>query len=144
MKYKFTQLKDLPNSPAGTVYLCREIVSRWECNSDMSNYDYYQIIVGDYIREYKVGSSIFDNPDWFKKEIDFEHLDDLKCPVCGETRWTFVCDSYYQRDYDLDSCGVNFEVGFECICGHVRLLTKKGELGGNIKYTSKDDSCPQP
>ncbi len=126
MRYIFTQLKDLPRSPAGTVVKCIGIERRLDYN--LLTYRPYYIISrvderGINCIEYaEVGNSVYDNSEWYKREIDYESLADLRCPKCGGTKGTFFAKCSHEADIDSDRYGVQFSVGFECICGHKRIM----------------------
>ena len=116
MRYKITKLYDSPEAPKGTVYH----VLRESNFLGKQQYEYYQ--EGEtYIRYTPIGGN-FDNPKWYKKEIEYDCLTDLKCPKCSDTRGDFFSKSYYISDYDSDRYGTQFAVGFECVCGHKRIL----------------------
>lgn len=129
MKYKFIQLKDLPDSPAGTVFECIGIDNHWDGTSDLENHDFYQIIIPDgnrrYINSFRVGKSIFDDPKWFRKEVDYEKLTELKCPKCRETRADVHVKKWFVRDFDRDDYGSHAEVSLECPCGYTRIIYKR-------------------
>lgn len=129
MKYKFTQLKDLPDSPAGTVFKCRGIDHHWDCTSDRENHDFYEIVIpdrsGGHIQSFRVGKSIFDDPNWFRKEVDYEKLTELKCQKCGETRADVHVKKWFVGDYDSDNYGPHAEVSLECPCGCTRIIYKR-------------------
>ena len=71
----------------------------------------------------------------------------MKCPKCGDTRGAFFSKEWYVRDKDRDDYGVQFSVGFECICGHRRVLygTRRGnerlrEIIGRINHEQRLDA----
>lgn len=116
MKYKFTQLKDLPDSPAGTVIRCRG-------TRTILNTPCYELIKKDSsgqgcIKDVPIGKTVFDNPEWYRKEIDYDRLIDLKCSECGETRGVVHIKTWYNHDRDSNSFGSNASVVFEYACGH--------------------------
>lgn len=116
MRYKVTKLYDSPDAPKGTVYyILRE-------SSFLGKRRYEYIKEGTTEICYQAVGGVFDDPQWFKKEIDYENLSNLKCPKCNETRGTFFSTSYYCRDIDADEYGTQFAIGFECVCGHKRVL----------------------
>lgn len=100
MKYRFIQLKDLPKTPAGTVFDCNGIESRWDGSRDIRKHDFYIILGledGSGYREihwHRVGQCIFDDPEWFRKEIATDRLTELKCHACGSTKASLIYDSY--------------------------------------------------
>lgn len=128
MKYKFIQLKDLPESPAGTVFHGIGVKKRWDCTSDLKDHDFYDIVIpneyGGFVKSFGVGKSVFDNPEWFRKEVDYDKLTELKCPKCGETRVQVHVKTWYVRNYDSDDYGSHAEVSLECSCGHIRTIYK--------------------
>lgn len=123
MMYKLTLLKDLPNYPAGTVFK-----SNLKPRTNIHNARVYEVIVpyrgntNDLIIESWSVGGIIDDPDCFKKEIDSDELVDLRCPKCGGTQGDFFSTDYYRNDMGYDDYGVQFSVGFECLCGHKRVL----------------------
>lgn len=129
MKYNFVQLKDLPDYPAGTIHHCKGIIKQWNGTKDMTSYPYYLIQIGKNKKtfEYPVGKSIYDKKDWFKKEIAYDDLVDMKCPNCDGTRVDLKIKSYYEKDYDSDYYGINISVWAECPCGNKWCLISKGK-----------------
>ena len=135
MRQKLTLLKDLPDYPAGTVFYIKDIRRSYACEDG----PFYEVSVPDEIpnsgrrilKYYRVGNSIIDDPTWFRREIDHEHLVNLRCPLCGETHGEFFSTSYYRRNMDSDDYGVQYGIGFECLCGHKRILY--GTRYGNKK-----------
>lgn len=127
MRYKFTLLKDLPGYEAGTEFKCRGIEKDWVGGNSVKRVPCYVFEVDGIAESYAVGG-LLDDLKWFKREIDLEALTDLVCPVCSSTRGVFFGIDWYDRNLDSDSYGVQYGVGFECICGHRRILhgTKYG------------------
>lgn len=134
MRYKFTQLNELPDSPVGTIVRCLGIVyNSW------AKCDEYEMVneCDNTIFTVPVGKTIYDNPKWYRKEIDYRALVNIKCPRCGDTKGVFITDSYYVRDLDRDDYGINYEVGFECVCGYIYPLINRGGKRNNIKYSKR-------
>lgn len=116
MRYKVTKLYDSPEAPKGTIYyILREtlFLGKWR-------YEYVKEGTSEIC--YCAVGGTFDDPKWFKKEIDYENIPDLRCPKCGGTQGSFFSTSYYRRDPDADDYGTQFAIGFECVCGHERVL----------------------
>ena len=129
MYHKFTQLKDLPTSDAGTVFHSVGTVYR---RVDGKVTPFYKIVNGSDVKLEPVGG-VFDNPDWFKKEVELEKMLTLQCPICGDTRGLFITDSYQKETPETaEPC---FEVAFECVCGHIRPLVSQGPSRGMIRYS---------
>lgn len=124
MRQKLTLLKNLPDYPSGTVFYIKGI-RRTYAGQDGP---FYEVSAPDdspgYRRllYYPVGHSIIDDSAWFAREIDYDSLAELRCPLCGETRGEFFSTSYYCNNMDRDNYGVQYGVGFECLCGHKRVL----------------------
>lgn len=129
MFYTFTQLKDLPTSDAGTVFHSVGTVYR---RVDGKATPFYKIVNGSDVKLEPVGG-VFDNPDWFRKEVELEKTIDLKCPMCGSTNGLFITDSYHIDAPDSDD--LCYEIAFECVCGHIRPLIAQGPSRGMIRYT---------
>lgn len=129
MRYNLTLKKDLPDFPAGTVFKLYKIVTKEERDGSFGNFvtrRYNQIGTpnchGGYdIIERPVGDFV-DDPSWFEKTVDNKFLSDLKCPKCGETKGNFFSTKCYCSDMDSYKYGVQYSVGFECLCGHKRIL----------------------
>lgn len=137
MIYALTLLKDLPEYPAGTIFKLYGM----RMPDGLRKKPFYEVGVPNKywpghmdVKYYSVGSFI-DDPKWFKKEIDTDYLVDLKCPKCGKTEGNFFSTSYYGRHFDSNDYGVQFSVGFECVCGHKRVLY--GTKYGNRKIREK-------
>lgn len=129
MFYKFTQLKDLPTSDAGTVFHSVGTVYR---RIEGKITPFYKIVNGTDVKLEPVGG-VYDNPDWFEKTVEIEQTQDLRCPVCGATNGLFITDSYHRDTPDSDD--ICFEIAFECICGHIRPLISQGPSRGMIRYS---------
>ena len=129
MFHTFTQLKDLPTSIAGTVFHSVGTVYR---RVDGKVTPFYKIVNGSDVKLEPVGG-VFDNTDWFRKEVEMEKTVDIRCPVCGSTNGLFVLDSYHKDTPDTDD--ICFEVAFECVCGHIRPLVMQGQSRNMIRYT---------
>ena len=123
MMYRLTLLKDLPNYPSGTIFK-----SELKPRTTLRNTRVYEVIVpyhgntNNYIMENWTVGGIIDDPNWFKKEIDQDELVNLRCPKCGGTQGAFFSTDYYRHDSGYDDYGLQFSVGFECLCGHKRIL----------------------
>ena len=90
MYYTFTLLKNLPQHPAGTVFQCEGI--SYPPNRKLERKIPHYKIVDPHkkcIIAIPVGGAL-DDPEWFKKEVDFAKVFDFKCPICGETRGILV------------------------------------------------------
>lgn len=133
MQYRYTLLKDLPEYPKGTVFTVYGTVDYYGCTKG----PFYEVGIQDEIYPdlmnllyFEVGG-FFDDPTWFRKELDANALTDMTCPKCGSTNGFLFHESYHQSDEDRDDYGTQFAVGIECTCGHKRVLygTKHG-----IKY----------
>lgn len=116
MMYTFTQLKDSPDFPAGTVFHCHGIEEKgW--NGKDGQWYLYTTPEDTFEHECEVGGFL-DDPVWFRKEIDWAALDDLKCPICGETRGVIITKDF--RGGDREEGYFNgTEVFFEYVCGHI-------------------------
>ena len=128
MRYKFTLLKDLPGIEKGTVFKCLGVEYRTIYRQfKFERVPYYVISVNGHFEHQEVGG-IFDNSVWYKKEIDEDALTDLACPKCASVLGVPFAIDWYNRDLDSDSYGVQYAIGFECVCGHKRILygTKYG------------------
>ena len=133
MVYKYTLLKDTPTEKAGKVYKLYGV-------ADYFNEPMYEIgiVENGYInlKTIPVKNGLWlDNPELYKKEVDPYYLVDLRCPKCGDTQGNFLSIEYYQNDIDRDDYGCNYSVGFECLCGHKRILygTDYGNIGTNTE-----------
>lgn len=119
MRYKLTLLKDLPDYRAGSVFIFRGM------DKSCGGVPYCRVTTYEDGRE--LGRP-FDDPafindaDWIKKEIDDDLLSDLSCPKCGSTKGVFFSHDYFRRDMDCYDYGVQYSVGFECVCGHKRVI----------------------
>lgn len=123
MNYKLTLLKDLPGYPAGTEFCLRQ---SWKYGDRYDNYLYALPDLDRVTRHYVY--DIIDDPTWFRKEVDKEHLHNLVCPECGSTKGVFFSHSFHNTDMDSYDYGTHWSVGFECECGHRRILygTERG------------------
>lgn len=128
MRYNLILKKDLPNFPAGTVFknygIKPKMQPSWDGKFEKKWYNEigYPDEDGEYdVFEREVGD-FFDDEKWFDKKLDYDYLFDLKCPRCGETKGAFFSTKYYCRDMDRYDYGVQYGVGFECLCGHKRVL----------------------
>jgi len=123
MRYTFTQLKDLPETPAGTVSRCNGVGRRTDWGDSRNGYptkDCYEIVLPDRVgtmTEPFIGESLYDNPEWFRRDIDFDRLTDLKCPVCGETRASVHVDAKRVGDRE-DGYHNTADILLEYPCGH--------------------------
>jgi len=113
MQYKFTLLKDLSNYPAGTVFRYFKGKSQL-----LGSFKELELMGIDRLASpLCIPQEVIDNPSWIKKEIDFDSLVDLKCPVCGETRGEVSVHLYRRGNPDegYSNCA---DVYFEYACGH--------------------------
>lgn len=109
MYYTFTLLKDIPQYPAGTVFQCEGI--NYPPNRKLEHKTpHYKMIDPrkKCIVSIPVGS-VLDDPEWFKKEVDYTKLFDFKCPICGETKgilvgWTieYACEHPSREIYKFN------------------------------------------
>ena len=102
MEYRYVLLKDLPEHKAGTVF-----------------------------RGFGKVSRLYDNPEWFRKEIDEDRLIDLRCPKCSGTRVFLYSDEIYnlnkEREGFCRSGCIESALAFECVdCGHKRIIYGSG------------------
>lgn len=118
MYFKFTQLKDLPGSPAGTIKIVNIEPTR---------------------KAHEYPDPLLEDPEWYAKEPQIETLVELKCPKCGSTKASPYVAAYKNRDYDSDYYGINYEIALECPCGCVRRLCKHGQIDHNILYSQEED-----
>ena len=121
MRYKFTLLKDLPGFKKGTVFKCLGIENSIVPNHGFEKVPCYVLDANGYC-EYREVGGVLDNPVWYKKEIDEDALTVLACPKCASVRGVPFSIDWYNRDLDSDAYGVQYAVGFECVCGHKRIL----------------------
>ena len=119
MRYKFTQLKELSNSAKGTEYSCLGI--REHYIKDKGFVNCYEISYKKnpnqrnyYIEYVPVGETVLDKPEWFKREIDYNNLDNLQCPKCG--------GFYYQISAHFQNYNKHCIITLECPCGYIRKL----------------------
>ena len=122
MKYKITTLFDSPDMKIGTIIYAKEIyrkgkVEYLECCVEGQNYVWRSAV------------NKFDNPKWYKKELDDNYISNISCPKCGSTNGILFSDSYYDSDIDSNSHGCQYSVGIECVCGHKRIIY--GTIHGN-------------
>lgn len=129
MRYKITTLFDSPDMPIGTEIRAKEIyksgkVAYLECYSDLRGYCWNAPV------------DKYDDPKWYKKELNEDWISDISCPKCGSTKGFLFSDSYYNSDLDDDSHGCNYSVGIECICGYKMIIygTKCGNKYLRNKY----------
>ncbi len=115
MRYKITTLYDSPEVPIGTVYRVKEIYKNGEIA-----YLEYSSEAFPYLTRGPVDK--FDNPKFYKKEIDDEWISDMVCPKCGSTKGLLFSEDYHVHDIDSNNYGCNYSVGIECICGHKRVI----------------------
>ena len=121
MRYKFTLLQDLPNIKKGTVFKCRGIEDYSKGPYGFKKVPCYAVNINGHTEHHEVGGD-FDNPTWYKKEIDEAELMELTCPKCSAVRGVPFDITWYNRDLESDEYGVQYAVGFECVCGHKRIL----------------------
>lgn len=119
MKYRYVLLKDLPEHKAGTVFR--------GC--------------GRYSRFY-------DNPEWFRKEIDMTRTIDLKCPKCKGTRMFLYSDEIYnlnkEREGFCRSGCIESALAFQCVsCGRKRIIYGAGEALQRIENQMEEDQNEQ-
>ncbi len=116
MRYKLTLLKDLPDYPAGTVFKYRNGLIN--CLGSFKKEEFMGVAGSDSLTGgLCFPRKILDDPTWIKKEIDYDSLKDLKCPICGETRGEMSVHSFrYGNSYD--GYGYASDVFFEYACGH--------------------------
>lgn len=122
MRYRLILLKDLPEYPAGTIFKLYELRERRGHSTKPGLVYDVGILRGDEYVTRTFEQDFIDNPTWFRKEIDPDLLCDLKCPKCGRTQGNFFSGGYYERDMDCDDYGLQYSVGFECLCGFKRIL----------------------
>ena len=112
MRYKLTLLKDLPNFPKGTVFKYsvgkKMLLSSFRKQQFLGLYDSDRLTWPPIIPE-----NIINDPEWIKKEVDYDSLIDLKCNVCGETRGEISVNTT-KCSYG----GHSVEVYFEYACKH--------------------------
>lgn len=117
MYFRFTQLKDLPEAPAGTVK---------------------ELYIAPTKRAHQCLNPLLENPEWYAKEPMLEHLVELKCPKCGSTKASPYVAAYKNRDYDSDYYGINYDIALECPCGYIRRLCKCGRIDHDILYSKEE------
>lgn len=117
MKYKFTQLKDLPGSDAGTVYKCNGVGKLFRKLAGCSE-TCYEMVIDGYIQYAPVNKTVLDDPKWFKREIDYDGLRSFCCPKCGNSNLRAYKNCWHCSDMDSDDYGDHCTVKFECPCGY--------------------------
>lgn len=65
-----------------------------------------------------VDEKTLNNPEWFKKEIGYDRYNDVKCPICGETRVVMYVTKERKYIWDWDTRGDVIKVYYEYACGY--------------------------
>lgn len=118
MIYKVTLLKDTPTLKAGVmwVYFTENGKPDFANQIDPKTFE----VLYD---EELMPDGILDNPEWAKVEPFYEKLDDLRGPICGETRGHLMVWPFSYTDSDGDRC-LAASAKMEYACGHIRMLEK--------------------
>ena len=107
MIYKVTLLKDTPDLKAGAM---------WVYFTENGKPDFANQIDPKTFE-------VLNDPEWAKVEPFYEKLDDLRCPLCGETRGHLMVWPFSYTDSDGDRC-LAASAKMEYACGHIRMLQK--------------------
>ena len=98
MIYKVTLLKDTPDLKAGAmwVYFTENGKPDFANQIDPKTFE----VLYD---EELMPNGILNDPEWAKVEPFYEKLDDLRCPLCGETRGHLMVWPFSYTDSDGDA-----------------------------------------
>lgn len=122
MYYEYTLLKDLPGCKAGKTYTFNEVPD--EAPKEVKDrygescfLNHTRRLKGDDC-EITVDEKTLNDPEWFKKEIGYDRCNDVKCPICGETRGVMYVTKKRKYIWDWDTRGDVVKVYYEYACGH--------------------------